>query len=138
MKKAVCFLSYYVFYVGSMAAYYTFLDVVFCLLTEVLLEKEMDKETRKQCIIVNTYIYMLNVVKRNITTIRISKKEPFNSDIENLLQKTELVTTDQCRKLKDRMTACKELESYVEIFEDFYNEMKNTLEGRMDWWCVLF
>lgn len=131
-------MSYYVFYVGSMAAYYTFLDVVFCLLTEVLLEKEMDKETRKQCIIVNTYIYMLNVVKRNITTIRISKKEPFNSDIENLLQKTELVTTDQCRKLKDRMTACKELESYVEIFEDFYNEMKNTLEGRMDWWCVLF
>ena len=131
-------MSYYVFYVGSMDAYYTFLDVVFCLLTEVLLEKEMDKETRKQCIIVNTYIYMLNVVKRNITTIRISKKESFNSDIENLLQKTELVTTDQCRKLKDRMTACKELESYVEIFEDFYNEMKNTLEGRMDWWCVLF
>ena len=131
-------MSYYVFYVGSMAAYYTFLDVVFCLLTEVLLEKEMDKETRKQCIIVNTYIYMLNVVKRNITTIRISKKESFNSDIENLLQKTELVTTDQCRRLKDRMTACKELESYVEIFEDFYKEMKNTLEGRTGLECVSF
>ena len=121
--------SYYVSYIGGINAYAPFLDQAFACILQTLLSDSLDADLRMQCIIIEVYIYMLNVVTRNVTKIRIDKKEMFSSNIEMLLQAENQVTADQCRAFRDKMTSSNDLQLYVNHFQDFVNEIKNAMEG---------
>lgn len=128
-KKVIRFLSYYVFFVGGSSDYYEFLDSVFYSILQNLLSDSLESDLRLQCIIVDVCIYMLNVVGRSITKIRIEKKGMFNSNIEMVLQAENRVTAEQCRAFRYKMTSSDNLDLYVNHFRDFINEIKNASEG---------
>lgn len=128
-KKVIRFLSYYVFFVGGSSDYYEFLDSVFYSILQNLLSDSLESDLRLQCIIVDVCIYMLNVVRRSITKIRIEKKGMFNSNIEMVLQAENRVTAEQCRAFRIKMTSSDNLDLYVNHFRDFINEIKNASEG---------
>lgn len=128
-KKVIRFFSYYVIYIGGISAYSGFLDSTFDAIFLTLLSNTLDPDLRMQCMIVDVYIYMLNVVKRNVTKIRIEKKEMFNSNIEMMLQAESQVTSEQCRAFHDKMVSSNDIKLYVNHFQDFISEVKNSMEG---------
>lgn len=135
-KQILNFCSIYIPYLGGRANYAGFLDNLFEVITKKIIYSENDDELlNKRLLVINTYIFGFNVIKKNISGIRCSEKQNVSSNIDQFLGATGLVTSNMYESLVNKMTTSKCEKDSVEILNDFYIEMKNSGDGSIIFPC---
>lgn len=132
-KQVLNFCSVYVPYLGGRTAYANFLDSLFEVMTKRLIENDItDKLLEKRILVICTYIFGFNVLRKNFSLIRCVEKQNISSTILQFLDATGLCTSSMLDMLVTRMTTSKTEMDSVDILSEFYIEMKNSGDGSSD------